>query len=123
MRHHPRPAPAPPMPTLFNPADLPPVTNPAAGMSLDDQFVAFHVSNPWVYQALVALARDMVSRGRRTIGMKMLLEVLRWQYAISTSDVASDFKINNNYGSRYARLIMANEADLDGVFTLRVLTT
>ena len=30
-----------------------------------------------------------------------------------------DFKLNNNYVSRYARLIMAQEADLEGVFETR----
>jgi hypothetical protein len=36
--------------------------------------------------------------------------------AISTT---GDFKLNNNYRAHYARLIMHQEPDLDGIFELR----
>ena len=41
----------------------------------------------------------------------------------ATTDEHSGFKLNNNYRSRYARLIMEQEADLEGVFQIRELTT
>jgi len=110
------------MPTLFDVGLIPTVVPIAAHDSIDANFEAFHTANPWVYDALVTLARDMVQRdGHRTVGMKMLFEVLRWQYTRQTVDPASEFKLNNNYTSRYARHIMENEPDLDGVFETRHL--
>lgn len=72
-----------------------------------------------VYQKLVELARKGVSRGRTKLGIKMLYEVVRWEIFLETND--PDFKLNNNYHSRYARLIMSSEADLVGVFDVREL--
>jgi hypothetical protein len=89
--------------------------------TLQEKFEVFHTKNPWVYMVLVKLARDLMARGRRRIGIGMLFEVLRWQYQMATVDPASDFKLNNNYRSRYARLIMENEPDLADAFEVREL--
>lgn len=93
------------------------------GATIQERFERFDELNPWVYRQLVALARDMVARGRRHLGIGMLWEVLRWQYYRQTVDPSSDFKLNDHYRSRYARKIMETEADLDDVFELRLLRT
>lgn len=90
--------------------------------TIQARFEEFDRANPWVYDRLVGMTRGLVERGRRKVGMKMLFEVLRWEYAMSTSDPASDFKLNNNYASRYARQIMDREPDLDEIFDTRELT-
>jgi hypothetical protein len=78
----------------------------------------FHVDNPHVYATLVLLARRWVSRtGQAKLGVQTLLEGCRWHVAITTKN--ADFKINNNYGPFYARLIMARESDLAGLFEVR----
>lgn len=82
------------------------------------QFAEFHAANPWVYTRLRALTADLVAHGRTRIGIGMLFEVLRWQTAMATHDAHSDFKLNNNYRSRYARLL---DAEFPGVFELREL--
>lgn len=51
----------------------------------------------------------------------MLFEVLRWQHAVSTDDPTSPFLLNNNWRSRYARLIAEQEPDLHHAFELREL--
>lgn len=51
----------------------------------------------------------------------MVWERARWEFVMGTDDQSSDFKLNNNYHSRYARLIMEQEDDLDGFFDLREL--
>lgn len=110
-------------PTLFDHGLAPvPVAVLDVHESIEASFEAFHEANPWVYRALVELARDMHDRGRGRVGMKMLFEVLRWQHALATVDPSSEFKLNNNYHSRYARLIMDNEPDLAGLFETRKLT-
>lgn len=87
----------------------------------DRRFIAYHMVNPHVYTALVRLARGLVANGRRRFGIGMLFEVLRWETAMSTT--GDDFKLNNNYRSRYARLIMATCPDLTDVFDTRELHT
>lgn len=86
---------------------------------LDREFWEFHAKNPHVYRQLVKLAREAKMRGRTKVGIKMIFEVVRWTQFISTTD--PDYKMNNNYHSRYARLIMEQESDLAGVFELREL--
>ncbi|MGB5760820.1 MAG: hypothetical protein WBM50_28150 [Acidimicrobiales bacterium] len=106
-------------PNLFDAADLPQPATIVPQGSIEANFLAFHEANPWVYTALVRLARDM---NRRPIGIGMLFEVIRWQYARAT--VSDDgLRLNNNFRSRYARLIMEQEPDLAGVFQIRELTT
>lgn len=90
-------------------------------LSITEAFHEFHATNPWVYDALVSITRDLRSRGRDKVGVGMLFEVLRWHYWRQTDDASSDFKLNNNYRSRYARLIMKQERDLADVFDIRNL--
>lgn len=86
--------------------------------TLARKFNSFHALNPNVYATLVRLAREWIQRtGSRKLGMKALFERARWEIAMSTSD--PNFKLDNNYTAFYARLIMALEPDLDGVFSLR----
>ena len=88
--------------------------------SIDRRFQEFHVRNPRVYETLVKLAREAKAEGRHRIGIKMLWEVVRWNLS---RDLPYDepFKLPNDYHSRYARLIMAQEPDLAGIFAVREL--
>jgi hypothetical protein len=94
---------------------------PATPSTIDAAFDAFHAANPWVYERLVAMTRELVAVGHTKVGMAQLFEVLRWQHARRTSDPASAFRLNHNYRSRYSRLIMRECPDLDGVFETRAL--
>lgn len=94
----------------------------SAEVALDEMFAEFHANNPEVYDELVALARQWRERGYRRVGIKTLWEVLRWNRALA--GVGDDrWKLNNSYTSRYARLVMANEPDLAGIFETRELKT
>ena len=88
--------------------------------SISRRFREFHERNPRVYRLLVQLARDAKQAGRIRIGIKMLWEVVRWNLS---KDLPYDetFKLPNDFHSRYARLIMAQEQDLDGIFEIREL--
>lgn len=90
--------------------------------TLQEQFELFHSLNPWVYDHLVRLTRDLKDRGVTKVGMGMLFEVLRWQFAMTTSDPNSEFKLNNNHRSRYARRIMEDHPDLMDIYETRKLT-
>jgi hypothetical protein len=81
-------------------------------------FDRFHSDNPKVYETLVRLAREWVNRfGSHKLGIATLYETARWQITLATND--AEFRLNNNWRSYYARLIMAQEPDLAGLFDLR----
>lgn len=81
------------------------------------QWLAFREANPLVYNELRTISLALVRRGRRRWGIGGLFEVLRWQRAMTTSDV--DFKLNNNYRAFYARDLMHREPELVDFFELR----
>ncbi len=87
--------------------------------SIQAQFEEFHQENPQVYSRLVQLARGLATRGHTRVGIGMLWEVLRWDNLMSTTGVP--YKLNNNFRSRYARLIEAHEPDLVDLFDKREL--
>lgn len=115
-----RPPEPPPQLTLFDASPEFVVPTVHAKATHAERFEAFHAANPWVYVALVRLARDEHERGAERCGMKYLFEVLRWHYRRATSG-DPEFKLNNNLTSRYARLIAKQEADLADLFELREL--
>lgn len=87
-------------------------------------FWAFHERNPEVYAGLVRLARTGKQSGRTKLGIGQLFEVLRWEWMIGgLPDRHEQFKLNNNYRSRYSRLIMQREPDLEGIFETRELAS
>lgn len=93
------------------------------GKSTSERFEEFHRLNPHVYASLVRLARQAHQRGHRRIGIELLFAVLRWEHLLTTNDPSSSFKLNDHYTSRYSRLIMEQEPDLDDIFETRQLKT
>ena len=99
------------------------MTKPASSKTIQENFEKFHALNPRVYELLVDMTRNLLARGHKMVGIGMLFEVLRWKYMMTTTDPGSEFKLCNNYRSRYARLIMRQEVDLANCFTTRDLRT
>jgi hypothetical protein len=88
--------------------------------TIEDAFWRFHRENPHVYRRLVDLARQWKhSTGGRRLGMKMLWERLRWEEHMRTTDEV--VQLNNSYTALYARLLMAREPELRGLFETRRL--
>jgi hypothetical protein len=86
---------------------------------LAKKFDEFHAANPHVYEALVVLARRFRERRRDAkTGIGMLYEVLRWEYYLNTTS-DDEYKLSNSYRAFYARLIMQNEHDLEGIFNTK----
>ena len=86
--------------------------------TIEERALDFHYRNPLVYQELRRLALTLYYRGHKHFGCKMLIEQMRWNWAERTSDM-SGFKLNNSYVAFYARLLMAQEPELAGVFNTR----
>jgi hypothetical protein len=83
------------------------------------RFERFNEVNPKVLQTLEWMAGEVWERGRRRIGIKTLIENLRWNFWLETDDPNSDFKINNDYTSFYARLIIELHPEWEGLFEMR----
>lgn len=102
-----------------NPAQLGLLGPAEQEATLQENFERFHTANPYVYEEIVKLVRRAQRAGATRVGIGMVFEVLRWRHTLRTG--GDDFKLNNNYRSRYARMIMAKEIDLDGMFEIREL--
>lgn len=100
-------------------AGVEPPTADERKMSIEERFHRFHAQNPWVYREIVSMALKAKGLGRKRIGMKQIFEVIRWNHAIQTR--GENVKLNNNYSSRYARLIERQEPDLRDLFETREL--
>lgn len=93
------------------------ITRPADGRGLTERFAEFHADNPHVYYQLKRLALAQRRAGNDRGSINQLFEVLRWQVSMSTA--GDDFKLNNNWRSFYARLLMEQEPELAGFFETR----
>jgi hypothetical protein len=84
--------------------------------SIPARFSRFHAVNPQVYDSLVVLARQFRQRQPDAkLGIAMLYEVLRWNYYMATNS-EEPYKLSNDFRACYARLIMEQENDLEGIF-------
>lgn len=91
--------------------------------TIEERFQAFHETNPDVYRELVSIIRQAKLNGYR-IGITAVGEQFRWRRYVDTHDLdvyKHVYKLNNDYLSRYARLIMQQEKDLEGFFETREL--
>lgn len=101
-----------PLGNLIVPEQMPEAT-------IQERFETFHAANPWVYHALVHLTREAARNGRKRVGIKHLIEVLRWEYGRAT--VGGEFRIDNKFSSRYARLLAAQHPEYADLFETRAL--
>jgi hypothetical protein len=87
---------------------------------LERRFWAFHAANPQVYRELErrALALHRV-KPRLKFGIALVYESMRYDAAIKTTgDV---WKLNQDWRSRYARLLVEKRPELRGVVRTREL--
>ncbi len=91
--------------------------------SIDQRFREFHDDNPQAYIELAAMARPLKARGYHRIGIELLFAAYRWNRMMRTTADEYQFKLNDHFTSRYARLIMTHEEDLAGFFHTRTLRT
>ena len=105
---------------MSNLLDLLPMHQPElpATATIEERAAAFDAANPHVYREFRRLCFALYERGHKRFGAKLIVEQMRWNWMMRTTD-ASGFKLNNNNTAYYARKLMANEPELDGVFSLR----
>ena len=83
-----------------------------------ERFQAFHASNPHVLDAIIEKALRLKRAGYEHYGCKAIFESMRFDHAMAT-DKTYEFKLDNNWTARYARLAMKTEPELKGFFRLR----
>ena len=97
-----------------------PLIKTFAGDSIQERFELFHKLNPWVLTALERLACAEMQSGFRT-SVDYLVHQLRWHYRRTIADPKSDFRISNDYTSRYARLLLEKNPSLRHIITTKAL--
>lgn len=90
------------------------------GDRIEREFRAFHAEHQVVFQRIVAMARQAKAAGRNAVGIGRYFEAMRWEQYLGTRD-SQGFKLNNNFRSRYVRLIEDECPDLRGMFRKRRL--
>lgn len=84
---------------------------------IDVRFAEFHRRNPHIFDLLLELALQAVKvQPSRKLSIAMLYEAARYSRLISTGDA---FKLNNDFRSRYTRLLEEREPRLRGRFETR----
>lgn len=86
-----------------------------------ERFEAFHRENPHVADILEKLADNVVAAGCSRFGVKMLWEVMRYLLIVETKRDLGDFRLNNDYHSRYARLLIERRPEWAGKIETRQL--
>jgi hypothetical protein len=85
-----------------------------------NQFTAFHLANPRVYEMFKQFTFSAIHRGFKHLSADMVLHRIRWETTITTRPVNIDeFKINNNYSAFYGRMFMRDHPRYAGFFRTR----
>ena len=90
-------------------------------INIQEQFEEFHAKNPHIYVKIVEYARRAKAKGYEKIGIALISEIIR--YTEHVPGQPDTFSFSNDFRSRYARLIMAQEPDLAGFFKVSELKT
>lgn len=88
-------------------------------MTLKEQFVGFHRSNPDVYQLFKRFAIEAANSGMHKFSARMIIERIRWHTRIETE--GSEYKMPNICTPYYARLLMVDRPDLAEFFNVAVM--
>lgn len=86
---------------------------------IDSKFTDFHSKNPAVYELFKRFAVEALVAGKTKIGAKAIAERIRWSVEIEAR--GGEFKLNNSYVSRYARLLAKEDPRIGSLFNFRGL--
>ena len=90
-------------------------------MSIQQKFEDFDVAHPEVYTHFRHFANQIRTAGHTKYGAKTIIERIRWEMDLQVTD--GEFKINNNFISRYARKLINEDTSFEGFFNLREIRT
>lgn len=95
------------------------------GVSIQMAFEQFHRDNPRVYEMFKEYTREIIRAGRRRglkdeaikTSAKLIINRIRWEVYMET--LTDDFKINDAFTSRYARLFAVDFPSWGHLFEFR----
>lgn len=91
-------------------------------MTIQERFDKFHRDNPEVYELFKRFSWELVRSGRLRYSADAIIHRIRWHYAVNVDyQKNGDFKMNNNFSSRYARKLIAESPSFDEFFETREL--
>lgn len=88
--------------------------------SIEQRFVNFHAAHPDVYDQLLDLCRQYRRRRSDRWSIDAAFHVMRWYRMLDAKIEEGGYHMNNDFTALYARKLMAENADVDGMFELRV---
>lgn len=91
------------------------VRHPQAELQKLDQFVAFHLENPAVFDWFERFARERLAR-RTAGGARAIGEWLRWEVSLEVDREIDEPKISDHWWPYYARLLIARDSRFEHFF-------
>ena len=88
---------------------------------IETAFWHFHYQNPHVYALFNRFAMDLVDLGYRRLSASRIIERIRWETMVETTDPR--FRINNNHRPYYARMWMKKNPTCGISFETRRVNT
>lgn len=87
--------------------------------TIDDRFAAFHAEHPEVFDMFRTYANQLRASGWTRYSSDAIQHRIRWHRHVEQGD--RDFKLNDHFTSRYARMLIESDPSFAGFFELRRL--
>ena len=87
--------------------------------NITERFVKFDRKYPDIYWLFKRFSFEAMKAGLKNYGAKAIFERIRWHKRVELN--GSDFKINNNYTSRYVRKLIFECPEFSEFFITRKL--
>lgn len=91
-------------------------------LTADEAFEAFHAANPGVADDLAKIAFEYLAQGFPSLSPNYLVATFRMHGERATNST-DGYRINNNHGARYARLLKERHPELADMLRTRRLKT
>lgn len=83
------------------------------------RFEDFHLTNPQIYLLFERFAKELIAKGHKKLGARMIIERIRWECATNSQKDDAGFKINNMFIAHYARLFIQKNPQYKDYFEFR----
>jgi hypothetical protein len=90
---------------------------------MEEEALAYHESNPDVWENFVWFTFDRINKGYKNYSTKAIFERIRWEMHRSEVNSDSEFKLPNNHTAFYARWFMNTYPEHKGFFRTRTQTS
>lgn len=91
------------------------------GKSIYEAFTEFHSRNPEVYKRFKEIVWLLVNKGKQKLSSKLIINFIRWELYVETTDDSCPYRINDAYTAHYVRLFIKEFPEMEKYFELRAL--